>query len=137
LQDATRTDPAAQVQYQRLEKLVNAKTNNWKQAIASRTSGRPGAADGAGPDQKWMPEIDETLSDIRGGQEAYLGGKTGAAMYSLRVTANLFKFGGILVLCIVVAVTMLLFYGQKTRSSADIVKRKPASGKPSEKFSVN
>jgi hypothetical protein len=138
LQDATRTDPATQAKYQRLEKLVNAQTNNWKQAIDSRTNGRPGAADGVGPNQKWMPEIDETLSEIRGGQEAYLGGKSGAAMNSLRETANFFKFGGALVLWIVVAVTMLLFYAQKTRSSADIVvKQKPASEKPSEKFSVN
>jgi hypothetical protein len=133
LQDATRTDAAAHEKYQRLEKLVTAQTNNWQQAVASRTSGRPGAD----PDQKWMPEIDETISDIRGGQEAYLWRKTEDAMDSLRETVNLFKFGGAFVLWIVVAVTMILFYGQRTRVSTDIAEQKPAGKESPGNLSVN
>ena len=133
LQDATRTDPAAHVKYQKLENLVMAQTNSWQEAVASRSSGRPGAD----PDQKWMPEIDKTISDIRGGQEAYLGRETDAAMDSLRGTVNLFKFGGAFVLWIVVAVTTVLFYGQRARVSTDIAEQKPASKEPSRNLSVN
>jgi hypothetical protein len=133
LEDATRTDPAAHAKYQKLEKLVTAQANSWQQAVTSRRSGKPGAD----PGQKWKPEIDKTISDIRGGQEAYLGRETDAAMDSLRGTVNLFKFGGAFVLWIVVAVTMGLFYGRRTSVSSDIAEQKPAGKESSGNLSVN
>ena len=135
LQELTKSDPATQLEYKRLEAMVKSQTDSWKQSVNSKMTGWPGVSTGGNPaDQKWMPEIDKTISNIKNRQETRMQEEADGAMYSLRVTVNLFKFGGFFILWIVVAVTFLLFYGQRNRVSADVgnrtIPRKELSGRP-------
>ena len=137
LQKLTNTDAATRMEFQELKQLVASQTDSWKKTIGAGLGGRVAASAASPLDKTWLPEIDQVIHDIRSQEENYLRSDVDATAHSLRATVNLFKFGGAFVLWIVVAVTLLLYYGQKTRALADLGRRVPPGREVADRLSVH